>query len=71
MFVGSGFKHSICSFIHQTNAKHAFAKHKRIKKKKRFMTKIKKKKSLFQSNLYSEMQEAQGFFSKVLKRGSI
>jgi len=35
------------------------------------MTKIKKKKSLFQSNLYSEMQEAQGFFSKVLKRGSI
>jgi len=44
MFVGSGFKHSICSFIHQTNAKHAFAKHKRIKQKtKRFMTKIKNK----------------------------
>jgi hypothetical protein len=44
---------------------------KELKKKKRFMTKIKKKKSLFQSNLYSEMQEAQGFFSKVLKLGSI
>lgn len=71
MFVGSGFKHSICSFIHQTNAKHAYAKHKRIKKKKkkRFMTKIKKKIHCF--NLCNEMQEAQGFFSMVFKLVSI